>query len=218
MADLPYRFEPAPGYTEYKVTTMLKDYLGVLTEQVENKETIEQILIFINNYIQQLRELGAVNRAATIKEVYKAIDNFFINAPEETKKNITCKSGCTACCFIDVDITKDEAAVIVQYCKENGIEIDRSYLINQASAGRKIYSDVSQCIFLKDNHCAIYPVRPSACRKHWVTSDPLFCDFSNNITNRINGHFDLNTEILASALLNAGESGSFEKILLNELG
>jgi len=147
--------------------------------------------------------------------VYKAIDGFFDAAPGENKKNIQCKTGCTACCFIEIDVSGDEAAVIIDYCRENSVEIDRDYLTKQAAAGRKSYSELSRCVFLKDNLCSIYPVRPVACRKHWVNTDPALCDFSKNIINRVGGYFDINTEILASAMLNIDETGPLEKMILN---
>ena len=151
MADLPYSFEPADGYHKYKVTAMLRDYLGMLMEQPENRETIEQILKLIDGYTHQLRTLRTINQLAATKEVYKAIDSFFTAAPEENKKEIQCKAGCTACCFIEIDVSGDEAAVIINYCRENGIEIDREYLTKQAAVGRKTYSDLSRCVFLKSS-------------------------------------------------------------------
>ena len=218
MADLPYSFEPAAGYDKYKVTSMLRDYLAMLMEQSENKETIDQILTLINGYTAQLSNLRIQNRLQTTREVYKAIDGFFDAAPEENKKDIQCKAGCTACCFIEIDVSGDEAAVIIDHCRENGIEIDRDYLTKQAAVGRKTYSPLSKCVFLKDNLCSIYSVRPIACRKHWVKTDPVLCDFSKNIVNAVGGYFDINTEILASAILNVGETGPLEKVLLKELG
>ncbi len=217
MADLPYSFEPATGYNKYKVTSILRDYLGMLMEQPENKETIEQILTLIDGYTNQLRTLRQTNRLETTKEVYKAIDGFFEKAPAENKKAIQCKSGCTACCFIELDISEDEAALIVNYCRENDIEIDREYLIKQVATGRRSYSDLSRCIFLKDNLCSIYAVRPAACRKHWVNSDPGLCDFSKNIINKVDSYFNIDVEILASALLNVDETGPLEIALLNKL-
>lgn len=217
MTDFPYRLEPASGYDEYKVTALLKDHLTALMEHPENKETIDQVLKLIKSYKNQLRNLRTRNNEATIKEVYKAIDNFFSNAPAENKRGIQCKTGCTACCFIDVDVSFDEVTAILSYCKQNAIEIDKEYLKKQDAVGRKKYSEFSRCVFLKDNMCSIYPVRPIACRKHWVKTDPSLCDFSNNIANPIGSYFDINTEILASAVLNVGGSGSFETMLLNEM-
>jgi len=186
-------------------------------QQPENKETIDQILKLINGYTAQLKSLRMQNRLQTIREVYKAIDGFFDAAPEENKKDIQCKAGCTSCCFIEIDVSGDEAAVIVDHCRENGIDIDRDYLAKQAEVGRKTYSALSKCFFLKDNLCSIYAVRPIACRKHWVKTDPALCDFSKNIVNPVGGYFDVNTEILASAVLNVDESGPLEKALLKEL-
>ena len=217
MSDLPYSLEPAAGYTQYKVTAMLRDYLALLMQQPENKSTIDEILQRINGYTEQLRNLRVSNRLETTQAVYKAIDDFFIKAPDDSKKEIRCKSGCTHCCFIDVDVSGDEAAVIIDYCRKNDIDIDKEYLTQQAAVGRKTYSELSRCVFLKDNLCSIYPVRPLACRKHWVKTDPALCDFSNNVINQVGGYFDINTEILASALLNVDDAGPFEKALLAEM-
>ena len=62
MTDLPYRLEPASGYDEYKVTSLLKDYLASLMENSENQETIDQILNLINGYKYQLDNSEAVTR------------------------------------------------------------------------------------------------------------------------------------------------------------
>lgn len=217
MEVLPYSFEPAPGYQEYKVTSMLKDYLALMMENPDNKETIDQILKLIDDYIVQLKNLRVHNPINTTSQVYNAIDNFFVNASEESKNEIQCKAGCTACCFIDVDVSEDEAAFIIDYCRENGIEIDKAYLTEQAAAGRKTYSSLSRCVFLKDNYCSIYPARPIACRKHWVKTNPALCDFSENKINQVGGYFDVNTEIIASAMLNVNTTHPFEKALLIQL-
>lgn len=217
MADLPYSFEPAPGLVQYKITSMLKDNLEMLMEQPENRDTIDQILNLINGYIVQLKKIRAQNKVEATRQVYKAIDDLFLKAPEENKKEIQCKAGCTACCFIDVDVSGDEAATIINYCRENDISIDRDYLLKQAAVGRKSYSELSRCVFLKDDLCSIYPVRPIACRKHWVKTDPALCDFSKNIINQVGGYFDVNTEILASAILNVEETGPLEKMILSEM-
>ena len=217
MADLPYSFVPEPGYNAYKVTSMLKDYLSLLMEAPEGRETIDQILKLIDDYIIQLKKLRIQNLIKTTTQVYNAIDSFFVNTPEESKKEIQCKAGCTACCFIDVDISADEATVIIDYCRENDIEVDKAYLTEQAAIGRRSYSALSRCVFLKDNFCSIYPVRPIACRKHWVKTDPALCDFSKNIINQVGGFFNLNTEILASAMLNVNDVMPFEKALLYEI-
>ena len=217
MADLPYSLEPAPGYNKYTLTAALRDYLGMLMQEPGNEEEIGQILGLVDGYTAQLKELRTRNRVETTGEVYKAIDNFFNKAPQENKKEIQCREGCTACCFVEIDVSADEAATIIDHCRKNDVEIDREYLTKQASAGRKVFSEISRCVFLKDNLCSIYTVRPVACRKHWIKSDPAFCDSSKNITNPVNRYFDINAEILASAMFNVAETKPLEQALLDEL-
>lgn len=217
MTGYSYSFEPTEGYHEYKVTSVLKDYLNLLVAQTDNKEYIEHILSQIRNYTTQLNNLQLQNRLDTIREVYKAIDGYFNAAPDESKKDIQCSEGCTACCFIDIDVSYNEAALIIDYCKSNDILIDKKYLEEQAIVGRQVYSTLSKCVFLVNNLCSVYAVRPVACRKHWVKTDPLLCDFSKNIANPVGKYFDINIEILASALLNADKCESLQNALLHEI-
>ncbi|HMD00585.1 MAG TPA: YkgJ family cysteine cluster protein [Ferruginibacter sp.] len=196
---------------------MLRDYLGMVMEQPENAPYVQQVLSMLEGYTNQLKQLKTINRFETVKEVYKAVDGFFDKAPEETKKNIQCKAGCTACCFIDLDISREEAALIVNYCRENDIEIDKEYLTKQVSIGRRPSNGMSRCVFLKDNLCSIYPVRPVSCRKHFVNSDPALCDASKNAVDKVDRYFDINSEILASALLNVDVTEKLEAALLGEL-
>lgn len=217
MSDLPYRLESEPGYFEFKVTSLLRDYLNLLMQDPSNKETIDQIISIINGYTVQLGNLRLQNRKGSTLEVYKAVDGFFSAAPDENKKEIKCKESCTACCFIEIDVSRDEAATILDFCREKGIHVDKEYLEKQASAGRKTYSAVSRCVFLKENLCSIYEVRPVACRKHWVMTDPALCDFSGNVANQVGNYFDINTEILASAMLQVAEAIPLEKALLDEM-
>lgn len=86
MADLAFSFEPVPGYNNYKVTAMLRDYLGMLMEQPENKETVDQILNLIIGYTIQLRNLRAQNRGETTKEVFKAMMVFLMPPRRKTKR------------------------------------------------------------------------------------------------------------------------------------
>ncbi|HEX2684780.1 MAG TPA: YkgJ family cysteine cluster protein [Ferruginibacter sp.] len=217
MAQLPYSFDPQPGYHSYKVTSTLKDYLALLMASPEDQETISRILKMIDDYVVQLKELRTKDLPETTRQVHGAIDGFFEKTPEEEKKEVRCRSGCTACCYIDVDVSGDEAALIVEHCIANGIEIDKSYLVEQAAAGRSTYSPLSRCVFLKDNLCTIYSVRPIACRKHWVKTDPALCDFSSNELNQVGSVFNVNAEILASAMLNVNEVMPFEQALLKQL-
>lgn len=217
MSEIPYSSEPSPGLTKYNVTAVLKDYLEQLENNPEKDAHIREVFNRINDYTNQLKQISAINAAGTVQEVNNAIDNFFESAPVENKNDISCKAGCTACCYIELDVSGLEAALIVEYCKENSIAIDREYLKKQAANGRSSYSEVSRCEFLKEDLCSIYPVRPVACRKHFVKTDPILCNSAKNLSSTIAKYFDINTEILASALLNADEPKKFGKAILEQL-
>ena len=77
MEELPYSFEPAPGYHAYKVTSLLKDYLAMQMEAPGNREIIDNILKLTDDYIIQLKKLRSQNLIETTKQVYNAIDGFF---------------------------------------------------------------------------------------------------------------------------------------------
>ena len=50
--------------------------------------------------------------------------------------------------------------------------------VSGADGGRLEFSywrEQIPCPFLDNGHCSIYPVRPFACREHYVTSDPRRC-------------------------------------------
>lgn len=207
---------PRPGNV-YKLTGMLKEWLDRLSADSNEAEYVNLILNTINNYSEQLNNAGKQNKNLAAKAAHDAIDKLFTSAAEEDKKGIQCSKGCAACCYIDATIAESEAKLIIDHCEKNNFPIDKSYLKKQAARGRKEFSEISKCVFLENNLCSIYEVRPATCRKHFVKNDPALCDSSKNKDIPLITYFNLQSEIIASALLNTGESGPIEKMLLDQL-
>jgi Fe-S-cluster containining protein len=67
-----------------------------------------------------------------------------------------CKSKCSYCCNIRVDVSELEMSIIKKSSKKQ---------MKDASRGRAIGEP---CPFLKNNMCSIYDVRPFVCRMHQV--------------------------------------------------
>ena len=67
-----------------------------------------------------------------------------------------CKSGCSHCCNIQVDVSDLEMLIIKKNAKKQ---------IKKAAKGRVIGEP---CPFLIDNKCSIYEFRPFVCRRHQV--------------------------------------------------
>ena len=116
---------------------------------------------------------------------------------------ISCKKGCSFCCHNPIDSTELEAKVIAQYCQENHITINRKHLAQQLalSVQEVPYSRFSACVFLKNNLCTIYPVRPANCRKYFVSSDPSLCNTRKYGSQRVTIVANTESEICNTVLI-----------------
>jgi Fe-S-cluster containining protein len=93
----------------------------------------------------------------------------------------SCRSGCSACCHLEVEITRDEGVLLADLVRE-GHPIDRERLAVQAARERKgpewqaKTTPSNRCVFLGGNGaCTVYPDRPASCRKLLVISHPVEC-------------------------------------------
>jgi hypothetical protein len=121
---------------------------------------------FLSSLDQDLREredrlpmsLAATNASARskLRKVYALIDEFGTAA----RPFVACKSGCDACCHINVMITAVEARQIETATGRPPRAIPDS--IRHALD----HYDGVLCPLLKDSACSIYENRPFARRKH----------------------------------------------------
>ena len=134
----------------------------------------------------------------------------------------SCSKGCSGCCHYEVEVTRDEAAVLKERV-EAGFAIDRARLAVQAARERrsadwrKFGSADNRCVFLgADGACGIYEDRPSICRKHMVTTPAAACTTDGAAVAPVQ-------VLLAEIALSAGlsldgvEFGSLAKMLSREL-
>ena len=94
---------------------------------------------------------------------------------------VSCQRGCSGCCHYEVDVTRDEAAMLAALVRA-GCEIDRERLAVQAARERRspkwleFLSKDNRCVFLDDGgECRVYSNRPASCRKLFVTTAPEAC-------------------------------------------
>lgn len=144
-------------------------------------ETLKQCVIAIESYSNQYIEMidnTVHSKIYAIKDVYDTIDELVRDDFKENK--ISCKKGCAHCCYLCVYVTPDEIATILDHCNRNEIEIDWDRAETQKDLTPETWvktpQKISRCIFLKDRECSIYPVRPMACRKYHVVTNPKLCD------------------------------------------
>jgi Fe-S-cluster containining protein len=111
----------------------------------------------------------------------------------------TCKLGCSHCCRFHILANIAEAHTLAQYVKrelsvdqindlrmrtQQWHEWDNSRPGRYPSATIDEQTDLSNyhhcCPLLVNGACSVYPVRPVACRTHFVSSHPLSCCAAND--------------------------------------
>jgi len=137
-------------------------------------EVQQHFLHMVRSRSSEFKEAFAIDKLGAMMGVHALIDEVMVRSNREN----SCKKGCAFCCHINVDVTDPEAALIAQHCREKNIKVDVNYL-HERLRNRKMevaLSKAAACVFLKNNECSIYEVRPLACRSYLVVNEPQYCD------------------------------------------
>ncbi len=119
---------------------------------------------------------------------------------------VRCTRGCNHCCHGPVEIRTHEAVLLVEQLQAAGRELDVKKLARQSAYSVETWREQpaadQSCVFLGDDGaCTVYDIRPNACRKLLVTSDPRHCDISRGEYEQIERRFCWEAEMLESAAL-----------------
>ena len=91
----------------------------------------------------------------------------------KSEESIACKNGCWYCCYYKVDVRADELFKIVEYIRREftieQLQKIRGEVANNAKIMKNMTHDEQlaaniKCVFLSEQSCSIYPVRPEKCR------------------------------------------------------
>jgi len=103
----------------------------------------------------------------------------------DVMEKVSCKKGCSYCCYMRVDTTIEEGHLLLSAAAEKGIELDWDLLQKQAEKDDKNGNDKwyelpyeeRACQFLdkEEGICTVYEHRPASCRKYFVNSPPEDC-------------------------------------------
>ena len=110
---------------------------------------------------------------AILLDAYHAIDAGTASElrDEERKRGarVACRRGCAACCLRPVvPLNPLEVQGICWYASEKLKGVARAAVIEQL----RLHRQTAQCPFLVDSACAVYAVRPNACRILYVFGRP----------------------------------------------
>lgn len=204
-----------------KISESLNDLLNMLNPKQQDA-VLEMFQFYYKEYQRLLKEYPlhpekvAYNMQLFVQE---CMDQKVKEMESTSEETVSCRKGCSFCCFQFVDVTFEEAVLITKYCEENNIEIDFERLKKQSSVDHKSFNELpikdKRCVFLgKDNSCSIYSVRPSTCRKLVVVSDPKLCDTETNKGAQIAKLVDVEAEVVSNSASNATKSGSLSQMML----
>ena len=138
-----------------------------------------------------------------INYVYSSVDEAISNRLDRLRREdsiiSSCKLGCCHCCRYHILTNIAEAHILAQYIKRelSVDEIKKLQLRTQqwhewesSRPGRYPLINIDEqtdltkydhcCPLLVNGTCIAYPVRPVACRTHFVCSPPLSCYSVNN--------------------------------------
>lgn len=183
----------------------------------------EYVLQTIENYKNQIAKIP--DDLDKIESVYEALDIINNDNISSMINKPSCKKGCSHCCYIQVAATQIEIDYILNFLKDNDIQLTENQLDRLKEQSKinnnedYILSVHRKCIFLSDKgDCSIYEARPLACRNYYVFNDPKLCNtFDTESKEKVAMHFDINTLPLIFSIMNISEKGFLPNLLLNSL-
>lgn len=186
------------------------------------ERVLEQYAGGIEFYKKQFAEIAdPLSRAHAVHQhIENCLDSHMRKS--DAFKEIKCKAGCAHCCYNPVVANEEEAQLLLEFCKEEKIEIDWEHVAKQAKFEGNDHEyflqpkSESRCAFLgEDNRCKVYKHRPASCRKYFVGSDPSTCDDRAG-SQEVMVLADLQSELASSGFMDIDHSkvGLLPKMLI----
>ncbi|MFN3439657.1 MAG: YkgJ family cysteine cluster protein [Acidovorax sp.] len=133
-------------------------------EQSAFEESIARVRGLATRALQ--RAPGATEAIAFTAQLHRSLDTVAAQAAAAGPVP-DCKAGCAHCCHVRVEATEPEVFRIAQHLATQPADNldDVTARLRQHITHAKNSAARQPCSFLVDDRCAIYSVRPAACRK-----------------------------------------------------
>ena len=143
----------------------------------------------VAEFTTALTDLGKEKTAqAALKKSFVRYENLIATSTEASLTKPACKAGCAYCCHYKVEVRAHEMFLIKDHLQKNWTPPQIKTLLNEAEENAKIIRNLTpeqhltiniKCVFLMDNQCSIYSVRPFKCRNFHATN-AIACEESFN--------------------------------------
>lgn len=131
---------------------------------------------------------GSKDANTALKKSYERYDNLIAVAFDHSDQKPDCRAGCGFCCYYKVEARAHEVLLVRDYINKHFDSEKKADFLALAQANAEIIRGLSpeqhlttnlKCVFLENNQCTIYPVRPFRCRNFHSTSAQA-CEASFN--------------------------------------
>lgn len=204
----------------FPVMVMSEDLRRLLREATEPQlDVLGSMLLHYDTDLDRSIAENPGNEAGVAAGVLDAADQMVHDTMTRNPnaRDVKCRKGCDHCCHLDVTISRAEAALLVMVAHDEDIAIDQERLRRQLPGVRALPREDRACVFLKDGACSVYEMRPTACRKLLVVSDPDKCDTIKH-PGGLQGRLPTpEAEVLWSVLMTRDKGGSMPAMLLEQL-
>lgn len=138
----------------------------------------QKAMWFLTEYSKQMVVMAFVGNTIPasvsdlVKEIYQVCDTAIAGCLSRGTK-LSCKKGCSWCCFLRVKVTPLEVLCILEYLQSSMPPGELSALRRQFVETDEIIRGLDGhrrvrakkiCPLIVDNECSVYPVRPMSCR------------------------------------------------------
>lgn len=172
---------------------------------------------YIGQYQCMAKELPLTE---IMTQFHDLLDKTIRSSKDEEANNIQCHAGCSHCCKIPVCITEGEAQILYHHAKKNGIHLSKSRLELQTkftSENWRFLGKARACVFLRNDKCSVYEVRPAACRSHFSASPPFMCNNAKYPTRKIKIWRPFEVSVINTALTIIGNTDFMPAKLLEQI-
>ena len=177
----------------------------------------------VGEYTSALKDLSTEKTIqGALKKSFTRYENLIAKSTEESSIKPACKAGCAYCCHYKVEVMAHEMFLIKDYLQKNWQTSRIKYLLNEAEENAKTIRSLTQeqhlttnikCVFLVNNQCSIYSVRPFKCRNFHATdanacersfNDPKNLSIENNFVEAIAMFGNAHSQGFETAVKNSG--------------